>query len=109
MGKPLVPRQGRALSEGLVSLFVRMSARDFQGRRCGQEQARREGGAGSPEPQTGGDFPLMSFHSPDKDSLKSSQDKAEQCADRSPLNKRRWALSLIPESNLEGQSGLFVA
>jgi hypothetical protein len=28
-GKPLVLRQGRALSQGLVSLFVRVSAPDF--------------------------------------------------------------------------------
>jgi hypothetical protein len=32
VGKPLVPRQGSALSKGLVSIFVRVSAHDFQGR-----------------------------------------------------------------------------
>ncbi len=41
VGKPLVPRQGSALSKGLVSLFVRISAHDF----CvalRQEQAARK-------------------------------------------------------------------
>jgi hypothetical protein len=32
LGRPLALRQGRALSQGLVSLFVRVSAQDFQGR-----------------------------------------------------------------------------
>jgi hypothetical protein len=40
-GETLAPRQGEALS-GLSSLWVRDSAHDFQGRRCGQERGRYE-------------------------------------------------------------------
>jgi hypothetical protein len=39
VGKPLAPRQGSALSEVWFPYCVRVSAQDYQGRRCGQEQA----------------------------------------------------------------------
>ena len=40
LGKPLAPRPGGALSEGLVSLLADVSTQNYQGRRCGQERAR---------------------------------------------------------------------
>jgi len=40
MGRPLAPRQGAALSGVWLPLFERVSAFGYQGRRCGQEQAR---------------------------------------------------------------------
>jgi len=39
VGKPLALRQGRALSKGLVSLCVRVSAHDLQEGRCGEGTA----------------------------------------------------------------------
>ena len=44
MGRPLAPRQGAALSAFAFAVAsqgrVRVGAPAFQGRRCGQEQAR---------------------------------------------------------------------